>query len=187
MVVLAGCAVTACECLHVHATCPLGVSHSSCCALLFANMFVMLHGYQQVWKDVDGVLSSDPRIVPSAQPVNELTYEEATELAFFGAQVGFRAQSRKQGIQVGAAGFDASKRPACVLNVHQADGLWTCYLPHNHLPDCCCTYTHLHTYTNRCCTRWPCSPPSALSTWTCASRTATTARQRALASARSAT
>jgi aspartate kinase len=41
-----------------------------------------------VWKDVDGVLSSDPRIVTSAQPVNELTYEEATELAFFGAQVG---------------------------------------------------------------------------------------------------
>lgn len=42
----------------------------------------------QVWKDVDGVLTSDPRIVTSAQPVNELTYEEATELAFFGAQVG---------------------------------------------------------------------------------------------------
>jgi aspartate kinase len=41
----------------------------------------------QVWKDVDGVLSSDPRIVSAAQPVNELTYEEATELAFFGAQV----------------------------------------------------------------------------------------------------
>jgi uridylate kinase len=41
----------------------------------------------QVWKDVDGVLSSDPRIVSDAQPVNELTYEEATELAFFGAQV----------------------------------------------------------------------------------------------------
>lgn len=43
--------------------------------------------FLQVWKDVDGVLSSDPRIVTSAQPVNELTYEEATELAFFGAQV----------------------------------------------------------------------------------------------------
>ncbi|KAF8056140.1 AK1 [Scenedesmus sp. PABB004] len=41
----------------------------------------------QVWKDVDGVLSSDPRIVPGSLPVTELTYEEATELAFFGAQV----------------------------------------------------------------------------------------------------
>jgi aspartokinase len=40
-----------------------------------------------VWKDVDGVLSCDPRIVPDAKPVTELTYDEATELAFFGAQV----------------------------------------------------------------------------------------------------
>jgi aspartate kinase len=40
-----------------------------------------------VWKDVDGVLSADPRIVPQAVPVPFLTYEEATELAYFGAQV----------------------------------------------------------------------------------------------------
>lgn len=41
----------------------------------------------QVWKDVDGVLTSDPRIVSDTHPVTELTYEEATELAYFGAQV----------------------------------------------------------------------------------------------------
>ncbi|GBF88595.1 aspartokinase chloroplastic-like [Raphidocelis subcapitata] len=41
----------------------------------------------QVWKDVDGVLSSDPRIVKNTRPVTELTFEEATELAYFGAQV----------------------------------------------------------------------------------------------------
>jgi aspartate kinase len=40
-----------------------------------------------VWKDVDGVLTSDPRIVSGARPVDALTYEEATELAYFGAQV----------------------------------------------------------------------------------------------------
>ena len=34
-----------------------------------------------------GVLTSDPRIVSKARPVPELTYEEATELAFFGATV----------------------------------------------------------------------------------------------------
>jgi aspartate kinase len=34
-----------------------------------------------------GVLTSDPRIVPGTRPVNELTFEEATELAYFGAQV----------------------------------------------------------------------------------------------------
>jgi aspartate kinase len=41
----------------------------------------------QVWKDVDGVLSADPRLAPAAVPVPFLTYEEATELAYFGAQV----------------------------------------------------------------------------------------------------
>ena len=34
-----------------------------------------------------GVLTSDPRIVHGARPVPLLTYEEATELAFFGATV----------------------------------------------------------------------------------------------------
>ncbi|KAL6755316.1 hypothetical protein V8C86DRAFT_3027447 [Haematococcus lacustris] len=35
-----------------------------------------------------GVLTSDPRLVPHTRPVTELTFEEATELAYFGAQVG---------------------------------------------------------------------------------------------------
>ncbi|MDR0409741.1 MAG: aspartate kinase [Spirochaetaceae bacterium] len=41
----------------------------------------------QVWKDVDGILTADPRIVKEAVPVGAVTYEEAAELAFFGAQV----------------------------------------------------------------------------------------------------
>ncbi|KAK4413547.1 Aspartokinase, chloroplastic [Sesamum alatum] len=41
----------------------------------------------QVWKDVDGVLTCDPTIHPGAKPVPYLTFEEATELAYFGAQV----------------------------------------------------------------------------------------------------
>jgi aspartate kinase len=41
----------------------------------------------QVWKDVDGILTSDPRLVPNAQPVSDVSYEEAAELAYFGAQV----------------------------------------------------------------------------------------------------
>lgn len=41
----------------------------------------------QVWKDVDGILSTDPRIVPQAVPVPDVSYEEASELAYFGAQV----------------------------------------------------------------------------------------------------
>lgn len=41
----------------------------------------------QTWKDVDGILTTDPRIVKEAKPVPEVTYEEAQELAMFGAQV----------------------------------------------------------------------------------------------------
>ncbi|KAF0906172.1 hypothetical protein E2562_009194 [Oryza meyeriana var. granulata] len=41
----------------------------------------------QVWKDVDGVLTCDPNICASAIPVPYLTFEEAAELAYFGAQV----------------------------------------------------------------------------------------------------
>lgn len=41
----------------------------------------------QIWTDVDGVLTADPRIVKDARPVPELTYSEAAELAYFGAKV----------------------------------------------------------------------------------------------------
>ncbi len=41
----------------------------------------------QTWKDVDGILTADPRVVKEARPVPEVTYEEAQELAMFGSQV----------------------------------------------------------------------------------------------------
>ncbi|KAK9061619.1 hypothetical protein SSX86_018801 [Deinandra increscens subsp. villosa] len=41
----------------------------------------------QVWKDVDGVLTCDPNIYTGAEPVPYLTFDEAAELAYFGAQV----------------------------------------------------------------------------------------------------
>ncbi|VAH83985.1 unnamed protein product [Triticum turgidum subsp. durum] len=40
-----------------------------------------------VWKDVDGVLTCDPNIYPNARTVPYLTFDEAAELAYFGAQV----------------------------------------------------------------------------------------------------
>jgi aspartate kinase len=40
-----------------------------------------------VWKDVDGIMTADPRLVKTAKPVSYVTYEEAAELAFFGAEV----------------------------------------------------------------------------------------------------
>lgn len=40
-----------------------------------------------IWTDVDGVLSADPRLVPEAVVLDDLSYHEATELAYFGAKV----------------------------------------------------------------------------------------------------
>lgn len=40
-----------------------------------------------IWTDVDGVLSADPRLVPDAQVIDSLSYNEAMELAYFGAKV----------------------------------------------------------------------------------------------------
>jgi aspartokinase/homoserine dehydrogenase 1 len=41
----------------------------------------------EIWTDVDGILSADPRAVPSAFALPQMTYEEAMELSYFGAKV----------------------------------------------------------------------------------------------------
>jgi len=41
----------------------------------------------EIWTDVDGILSADPRAVPSAFVISEMSYEEAMELSYFGAKV----------------------------------------------------------------------------------------------------
>ena len=40
-----------------------------------------------IWTDVDGVMSADPNRVPEARVIRQLTYNEAMELAYFGAKV----------------------------------------------------------------------------------------------------
>ena len=40
-----------------------------------------------IWTDVDGVLTADPRLVPDARLLREISYNEAAELAYFGAKV----------------------------------------------------------------------------------------------------
>jgi aspartate kinase len=40
-----------------------------------------------IWTDVDGVMSADPRLVPAARTIPELTYREIAELAYYGAKV----------------------------------------------------------------------------------------------------
>ena len=41
----------------------------------------------EIWTDVDGFMTADPRVIPNAYTINELSYVEATELCNFGAKV----------------------------------------------------------------------------------------------------
>ncbi|TAL57628.1 MAG: aspartate kinase [Bacteroidetes bacterium] len=41
----------------------------------------------QIWTDIDGMRNNDPRIVEKTFPVTELSYDEAAELAYFGAKI----------------------------------------------------------------------------------------------------
>jgi aspartate kinase len=40
-----------------------------------------------IWTDVDGVMTTDPRIVPQARTINTLSFREISEMAYFGAKV----------------------------------------------------------------------------------------------------
>jgi aspartate kinase len=39
-----------------------------------------------IWTDVDGIMTADPRIIPTAKMLSELSYQEAAEMAIFGAK-----------------------------------------------------------------------------------------------------
>jgi len=41
----------------------------------------------QIWTDIDGMHNNDPRIVPNTYPISELSFDEAAELAYFGAKI----------------------------------------------------------------------------------------------------
>jgi len=41
----------------------------------------------QIWKEVEGIFTADPRKVPSARLLSTVTAEEATELTYYGSEV----------------------------------------------------------------------------------------------------
>ncbi|MBL7848485.1 MAG: aspartate kinase [Cyclobacteriaceae bacterium] len=41
----------------------------------------------QIWTDIDGMHNNDPRVVKKTVPIAELTFDEASELAYFGAKI----------------------------------------------------------------------------------------------------
>ncbi|MGE5715718.1 MAG: lysine-sensitive aspartokinase 3 [Acidobacteriota bacterium] len=78
-------------------------------------------GRIEIWTDVDGILTADPRVVPEARLVPEVSYPEAAELAFFGAKVLHPATIRPavaRGIPVAVKN---SFRPECPGTVVRQD------------------------------------------------------------------
>ncbi len=41
----------------------------------------------EIWKDVDGFMTADPKRIPEAKPISKLSFAEAAELSYFGAKV----------------------------------------------------------------------------------------------------
>ena len=70
----------------------------------------------QIWTDVNGVLTADPRVVSNARTLPELSYEEVAELAFYGAKV-LHPKTTTPAMQKGI--------PVRVLNTFQPDHVGT--------------------------------------------------------------
>jgi aspartate kinase len=75
----------------------------------------------QIWTDIDGMHNNDPRIVDRTQPVAELTFDEAAELAYFGAKI-LHPQSvnpaRLKKIPVRLLNTMAPQMPGTVIHEH---------------------------------------------------------------------
>lgn len=72
----------------------------------------------QIWTDVDGLMSADPRLVPGARPIPTVSFAEAVELAFYGAEVlhpDSLAPAVRKGIPVRVANSMHPDRPGTVI------------------------------------------------------------------------
>jgi len=63
----------------------LGREGSDYTAAIFANL--LNAESLTIWKDVEGVMSADPKQFPDAQLISELSFDEVIEMAYYGAQV----------------------------------------------------------------------------------------------------
>ena len=70
---------------HAGATTTLGRGGSDYTAALFGA--ALDSSAVEIWTDVDGMMTADPRVVPAARPIGSISFEEASELAYFGARV----------------------------------------------------------------------------------------------------
>ncbi len=78
----------------------------------------------QIWTDVDGIMSADPRLIPSAKPIKTITMDEVAELSFFGAKV-LHPETVKPAV--------IKNIPVKVLNTFNTDSLGTTIVSSNSL------------------------------------------------------
>jgi aspartate kinase len=70
----------------------------------------------QIWTDVNGIMTTDPRIVSDAYTIPEISYEEAAELAYFGAKV-VHPSTIQPAVKAGI--------PVLVKNTKDPDGVYS--------------------------------------------------------------
>jgi aspartate kinase len=70
----------------------------------------------EIWTDVDGMLTADPRVVPKAHLIQQIAFDEASELASFGAKV-LHPNTIAPAVRLGI--------PVCVLNSRRPEGTGT--------------------------------------------------------------
>ena len=96
----------------------LGRNGSDFSAALFGN--ALDASEIQIWTDVDGVMTADPRLVEGTRPIPTMSFGEASELAYYGGKVLHPATI-----------LPAMEKsiPVRVLNTHNADNPGTVILP----------------------------------------------------------
>ncbi len=102
----------------------LGRNGSDFSATLFGRA---LHADEiQIWTDVDGVMTADPSLVPGARRIATMSFDEASELAYYGGRVLHPATL--------VPAMDG-RIPVRVLNTHDAHSAGTLILPDHQDPE----------------------------------------------------
>src|SRR6185295_4092943 len=70
----------------------------------------------EIWTDVDGMLTADPRVVPNSRLIDRIGFDEASELASFGAKV-LHPNTIAPAVRLGI--------PVLILNSHRPEGTGT--------------------------------------------------------------
>lgn len=79
----------------------------------------------QIWTDIDGMHNNDPRIVKKTVPISELTFDEASELAYFGAKIlhpSTIVPAQKYNVPVRLKNTMDEKAPGTIITEKGAEG-----------------------------------------------------------------